>query len=152
MKDENLVLPIELVENADSQKPVLNKIMIRRIIQFVAPLKTRRRKSKIQIFEKIAQRLLIFTWSYLIHFFGKLFYYYQCNHRNFIKTHALLSESKYSSATKRYLHVIKKKKVKAIPACYRYLLKKVKLKKAFLPNERLLLFLLDCRNKIFLKI
>ena len=68
----------------------------------------------------------------------------------FIKTHALLSESKYSSATKRYLHVIKKKKkVKAIPACYRYLLKKVKLKKAFLPNERLLLFILDCRNKFF---
>ena len=58
MKDENLVLPIELVENADSQKPVLNKIMIRRIIQFVAPLKTRRRKSKIQIFEKIAQRFV----------------------------------------------------------------------------------------------
>ena len=51
-----------------------------------------------------------------------------------------------------YMSLKKKKKVKAIPACYRYLLKKVKLKKAFLPNEKLLLFLLDCRNKIFLKI
>ena len=50
-----------------------------------------------------------------------------------------------------YVSLKKKKKVKAIPACYRYLLKKVKLKKAFLPNVRLLLFILDCRNKFFLK-